>query len=428
MPPLDARRLAESLVGEPLTTPTHGNPNEVLRVERGNVIVATDESPGGEPVSLAHLQRALDLLVDAGEVRIAPETFNGYRRSSAIGAMLATIPSTEVAGPPTFVRLATASPLHDQLEEACRLIQAARTTANVTAGDPLYQLMVHRLPETVRAIVPDDQSYKVQGSAGQQNFPWAETPWLGIFDRLVTESAQHGHYVVFLVHPRGQGVFLSLNQAVTEVRAIPGADVRGRLLAQAARFRSYIPASSLVDCIVGPIELAGRGHRTRGYESANVAAVYLPADRVPHDAVIASFVQQFLSLYEIATTGLDEDEAAASVDIPDDARTGTESKRYRWHLRAEGRNRAIVRRAKELRNYTCQVCGRSFVEELGDVGKRCIDAHHLTPFADLDARPRDLDARADFAVVRANCHRLLHSETPPLRPDELARLLALARP
>jgi 5-methylcytosine-specific restriction protein A len=423
MPPLDARRLAESLVGTSLRTPTNENLNQVLRVERSNAIVATDKSQGGEPVSLAHLQRALDLLTETGEVRIAPETFNGYRRSSAIGAMLATIPRTALAGPPTFVRLSPTTPLHDQLEEVCDLVQQPRTKPNVAAADPLYQLMVHSLPQTVRALGVGGQSYKVQGSAGQVNFPWAETPWVAIFDRLVTESAQHGHYVVFLVHPQGRGVYLSLNQAVTEVRATPGVDYHGRLLAQAARFRSYVPASSLDDLIVEPINLAGRGHRTRGYESANIAAFYLPADRIPHDAVIATLIRQFLDLYETATVGLDEDEAAASVDVADDARTGTESKRYRWHLRAEGRNRTVVRRAKEIRDYMCQACGRKFGEELGEIGKRCLDAHHLTPFGELDARPREVDVRTDFAVVCANCHRLLHSRTPPLDVDELQRLL-----
>jgi 5-methylcytosine-specific restriction enzyme A len=319
-----------------------------------------------------------------------------------------------------------ATPLRDQLEQACALVQRPRTTPNVTAGDPLYQLMVHSLPQTVRALTAVSESHKVQGSAGQVNFPWAETPWLAIFDRLVTESAQRGHYVVFLVHPRGAGVYLSLNQAVTEARAVPGVDYRARLLAQADRFRSYIPAASLDGLIVEPIDLAGRGQRTRGYESANIAASYLPAERIPDDAAIATLIRRFLDLYETATVGLDEDQAAVNGDVAEDARTGTESKRYRWHLRAEGRNRTVVRRAKEIRDYTCQACERRFVEELGEIGKRCIDAHHLTPFGELDSRPRDLDARTDFAVVCANCHRLLHSETPPLKVGKLQQLLAAA--
>jgi 5-methylcytosine-specific restriction enzyme A len=142
--------------------------------------------------------------------------------------------------------------------------------------------------------------------------------------------------------------------------------------------------------------------------------------------VLAQDLARFLELYDLTTTGLDAEDAAANVDTPEDARSGSESRRYRWHLRAEGRNRAVVKRAKELQGYTCRVCGRDFVAELGDLGKRCIDAHHLTPFAQLDERPRELDPRADFAIVCANCHRLLHSETLPLVPEELATRLTTA--
>jgi 5-methylcytosine-specific restriction protein A len=205
---------------------------------------------------------------------------------------------------------------------------------------------------------------------------------------------------------------------------VRGANYHDRLITQANRFRSYIPPSALESLLVGRIDLGGRGHRTRGYESANIAAVYFPVGQIPHDTVIVTVLRSFLDLYEITTAGHDKDEAAASLDLPDDARTGIESKHYRWHLRSEGRNRAIVRRAKELRNYTCQVCNRRFIEEFGEIGKRCVDAHHLTPFADLDGRPRTISASSDFAVVCANCHRMLHSQTPPLLPEDLARRLS----
>jgi predicted HNH restriction endonuclease len=47
----------------------------------------------------------------------------------------------------------------------------------------------------------------------------------------------------------------------------------------------------------------------------------------------------------------------------------------------------------------------------------------VTPFAELEGRPTQLDPRMDFAVVCPNCRRMPHGETPPLLPDELrARL------
>jgi len=421
--PINAKRLAESLLGRTLPTPSRGNDNTILRVEGSNAIVATDESPGGEPVALNKLQQGLDLLFTEGQVRITPETFGGYRRSSAIGAVLAALPATQVTAQPTHVGLASQTPLRDQLIEACELVTQPRAADDVVAADDLHQLMVHGLAATLRALVAEPTGYKVQGSAGQVNFPWAETPWVAVFDRLVTESAQQGHYVVYLIHKDGSGVSLSLMQGVTQVRASAGASRTAVLKAQATRFRGYLAAKAINDLILGEIDLAGTADRTRRYAAASIVAKFYPADAIPHDAALALDLRRFLALYAATTEGIDQEEAAAAADVPDEAKTGTEAKRYRWHLRAEGRNRTVVRKAKELRNYTCQVCQRAFVEAYGEIGKRCIDAHHLTPFGDLDERPRDLNPAVDFAVVCSNCHRLLHSETPPLEPAQLVTLL-----
>ncbi len=50
---MTARQLLTGLVGRTLRTLTEQAPNTVLRLERDNVIVGTDESPEGEPVSIA---------------------------------------------------------------------------------------------------------------------------------------------------------------------------------------------------------------------------------------------------------------------------------------------------------------------------------------------------------------------------------------
>lgn len=422
--PISAKRLAESLVGRTLLTPSRGKENVILAVEGGSVLVGTEESPAGEQVLLSKVQEGLDLLFEDGEVRITPETFGRYRRSSAIGAILASLEGVEVTPVPTSVKLVRATPLRDRLSAACQLVTRQRAAGKVVAADGLHQLMVHEWPGALRALVDDPAGYKVQGSAGQVNFPWAETPWVAVFDRLVTESAQQGHYVVYLVHKDGSGVFLSLMQGVTQVSASASARRSEMLNAQATRFRGYLAANAVGDLITGDIGLDGKADRTRGYEAASIVARFYPSDAIPHDAALAFDLRRFLKLYTDSTEGVDRDEADVGTDVPEEAKTGKEAKRYRWHLRAEGRNRTVVRKAKALRDYTCQVCQRAFVDEYGEAGKRCIDAHHLTPFSAMDERPRDLDPETDFAVVCANCHRLLHSETPPIDPAALARSLA----
>jgi 5-methylcytosine-specific restriction protein A len=66
---------------------------------------------------------------------------------------------------------------------------------------------VRDAPEAVREVVTGP-GYKLQGSRGRGR--WAETVWVAVFDRLVTETAQRGYYIVYLLRRDGDGVYLSL--------------------------------------------------------------------------------------------------------------------------------------------------------------------------------------------------------------------------
>lgn len=88
------------------------------------------------------------------------------------------------------------APLSDRLRAACILTGQVRSTPRVSAADPLHHVIVHELPEVLRTTV--DDTYLVRGSVGQAT--WSETPWVAVFDLRVADSAQHGHYPVFLFH------------------------------------------------------------------------------------------------------------------------------------------------------------------------------------------------------------------------------------
>ncbi len=80
------------------------------------------------------------------------------------------------------------------------------------------------MPEAIQATIGDNHRYLVSGSAGQGN--WARVPWAAVFDRFVTDTAQDGYYVVYLVREDFAGIYLSLNQGVTTVKKQYGTDGR----------------------------------------------------------------------------------------------------------------------------------------------------------------------------------------------------------
>jgi predicted RNA-binding protein with PUA-like domain len=133
-PPLsvDARSHLASLVGRTIQTLT-GTPNTVLRLEGGEVIVATTRSPQGQPVPIAWVQAALDRLLRDGEVAISVASV-GYR-SAFVGAVLAALPGARTAHNPQRVLLPASSdterrsPVEGVLSEVVAVDEAVRPRA-----------------------------------------------------------------------------------------------------------------------------------------------------------------------------------------------------------------------------------------------------------------------------------------------------------
>jgi hypothetical protein len=99
---MNARSHLGSLVGQEIRTLT-GRRNRVLRIDGDDVLVATDRSPDGQPVPIAWVQQAMDMLERDGEVAIDVATV-GYR-SAFVGAVLASLPGTTTALAPPRVML-----------------------------------------------------------------------------------------------------------------------------------------------------------------------------------------------------------------------------------------------------------------------------------------------------------------------------------
>lgn len=289
-------------------------------------------------------------------------------------------------------------------------------------GNDLAGSIRHKLPGELSALV-DDPSYRVEGSPGAGN--WAETPWVAIFDPLVTTSAQRGYYIVFLFRSDGAAVYLSLNQGATQVREESGRNYRDVLASRASAWSGIIPTELKNGLHAGPIDLAGRGWLTRGYQSGSVLDKYWTRGQVPNDAVMGQEVQRLLAVYRTLVTSLDvlADDADPSAQQEADVSPGEEGRRYRWHRRIE-RNPRLIRDAKRYHGESCKVCGFNFRDRYGEIGGGFIEAHHLTPLSEMGERPRMQDPKTDFTVVCSNCHRMLHRQTPPLTVGRLGSMLS----
>jgi len=285
----------------------------------------------------------------------------------------------------------------------------------------LANFIRHDLCEIIQKVV--GFSYLVDASPGKGN--WAHVPWVSIFDPAITTSARAGYYPVFLFSSNGSRLYLSLNQARFEVKEEFGAKYKEVLSSRAEVARQLLRNFLTESLYEGFLDLESEDDLPVGYSVGNILSIEYKSGSLPSDEIIVSDIHKILSLYRsyiaLRSGNIDSD----IEDIPEEISTGEEKKKYRWHRRVE-RNQKLSKDAKKFHGYVCQVCKFDFEKQYGQLGSKYVEAHHVTPMAELlkELEPVVLDPKTDFVVVCSNCHRMLHRTKPVLVPSELRGLLS----
>ena len=70
----------------------------------------------------------------------------------------------------------------------------------------------------------------------------------------------------------------------------------------------------------------------------------------------------------------------------------------------------------------CIVCGCDFSERYGELGEGFIHVHHIVLIGSI-GKEYVLDPIKDLVPICPNCHYMLHRSNPPMKPEELKKLL-----
>jgi hypothetical protein len=97
--------------------------------------------------------------------------------------------------------------------------------------------------EEVEKALVNPTGLTVKGSAGAGQ--WAAVPWIAVYDDVITDSATHGYYVVYLFHTTEPIVHLSLNQGTTDTRSEFKNATHGILQDRAQLIRRRLPDFAL---------------------------------------------------------------------------------------------------------------------------------------------------------------------------------------
>ncbi|MCR5218694.1 DUF3578 domain-containing protein [Treponema sp.] len=173
----------------------------------------------------------------------------------------------------------------------------------------------HPIGTLVRATIPNEifktniineNDYQIKGSVGQGN--WAAIPWICIFDKKITTTAQEGIYIVYLLSKNGESLYLTLNQGCTKVKNDKGKiDAIQYLHDTANKIQQKIKTT---DFQVGPNINLGSDISELGqlYTEGTIFFKEYKQNLIPEDNVLQDDLKKMISLYkEYANTFLKDE-------------------------------------------------------------------------------------------------------------------------
>ncbi|WP_413722747.1 MrcB family domain-containing protein [Sodalis sp. RH24] len=274
----------------------------------------------------------------------------------------------------------------------------------------------------------------VHGSIGQGNM--AEIPWISIFNKNITSSAQYGYYIVLLFSADMNKCFLSLNQAITAFTNLYANKDAYSKIQEVSRFaQNYIPSKS--NLIIGEIDLSAKKHLGKGYELGSIASFQYTSTMDVSLEVFSDDLLYLLNCYDLLF-----DKFGSSLDsilVSSESRFQTEvldivNKRQQKKMKdsviidiASDINGVMIPDKKKVNgrmifvrdplvsseaffksNFSCEANKNhlTFISKVTQ--KNFVEAHHLIPMKQQNEFLFSLDVVENIVTLCPNCHRLLH--------------------
>lgn len=184
--------------------------------------------------------------------------------------------------------------LHSALSEIMNNYITARN--QTFAGHPLGTLFRQTIPEQLRSLSFVDPNYKIQGSVGMGN--WANIPWIAVMDKRITDTTQHGEYIVYLFSEDMESVYLTLAQGVTVPKDELGKKEGHQYLEQKANeLRRLLPLEGMQKD--DGINLTSRSGLGRDYQVSTVAYIRYDRDALPDDDQLLADLENVVTNYKM---------------------------------------------------------------------------------------------------------------------------------
>ena len=164
------------------------------------------------------------------------------------------------------------------------------------AKNKLAHFLRGEVSSRIQGIVDSEHpdQFKVSASAGQGQ--WAEIPWIGVFDREITESPTHGYFVMYVFTSDMSAVYLSLNQGWLFFKDTYGAQAKEKIATAAEAYRRILGQEERFD--YDRISLKTDRELGVAYELGHIYGKKYEKGMIPGNETLKRDLLQIIALYE----------------------------------------------------------------------------------------------------------------------------------
>lgn len=289
---------------------------------------------------------------------------------------------------------------------------------------------------TLEKLGYSTEAYKIEGSYGAGNM--SHCPWVSVFDRRITTSAQDGYYIVLLFAEDMKSCWLSLNQGFTSYAKSYASQSIARRKAAATAARASTQIDLPDRAIKGRIDLAASRDLARGYQVAAIASFrYEPASLPSSQQIqedLGVLMIAYSRLHGLWGSNLNELAPPSEIDFQEDVNETSEKIAKSLDKQSQDASGpepkpepatigpgSPTRFRRNPRRSAAALVDAEFKCEVNPAHETFIshrtthaymEAHHLIPMGFQSDWVFNLDVRANIVALCPTCHRLLHHGDP----------------
>ncbi len=167
-------------------------------------------------------------------------------------------------------------------------------------SEPFVQYVDTEVPESIaKTNIIDTSRYLIEGSTGKGVY--TKLPWIAVFNREITTSAQRGVYIVYLFNTKCTKVYLTLNQGCTDLKnkqKLPNKEIYKYLENQSERIGKILDPHNFTIGNNINLDYEGSKFEANCYQKGSFFFKEYTKENLPSEEQMVDDLKEMMEIYE----------------------------------------------------------------------------------------------------------------------------------